>query len=184
MLMRSFTKREKGILLLLVVFLLAGLYFMVIHYPVTNRLEEIEERMLQVEDNTNLALVKAQEYNRMKKEMEEIFALPPEKVTVMPAYPNQSQLLYHYNMIFADLNPDIRMSEAKIEGNIASRNVSFSVTVGGFEEAKDFVGKLTGTGYRCLLQNLTVSPEEGDMERDAMTLSGNIVFYELVTNNG
>lgn len=180
MLMRSFTKREKIILLILVLFLLVGFYFLVIHYPVTTRLEEIESEKLMVEDQTNLAITKGQVYVKMKNELNEIFALPFDKITVMPAFDNQTQLLYNYQTIFADLSPDLRLGDVKFEGGIAVRTVSFTVTVPDFAAAKDFVKKLTGTGFRCLLTNITVAPEEGNLETDAIRLSGNIVFYELV----
>ncbi len=181
MLMRNFTKREKIILLVLVIFLLIGFYFIVIHYPVTSRLEEIEAEEMLTQEQTDLAIAKGQNYVKMKNELNDIFALPFDKITVMPSYDNQTTLLYNYQTIFEDLMPDLRFGEAKIEGNIASRTVSFNVTVSDYNAAKDVISKLTGTGFRCLLTNLTVSPEEGNLETDAIRLSGNIVFYELVT---
>lgn len=189
MLMRSFTKREKIILLVLVVFLLVGFYFLVIHYPVTTRLEEIESEKLMVEDQTNLAITKGQVYVKMKNELNEIFSLPFDKITVMPIYDNQTQLLFNYQTIFEDLAPDLRLGDVKIEGNIATRTVTFTVTVADFEAAKDFIRKLTGTGFRCLLQNITVTPEQsgsdsGSLENGALRLTGNIIFYELVTSGG
>ena len=174
MLMRNFTKREKIILLVLVIFLLIGFYFIVIHYPVTSRLEEIEAEEMLTQEQTDLAIAKGQNYVKMKNELNDIFALPFDKITVMPSYDN-------HQTIFEDLMPDLRFGEAKIEGNIASRTVSFNVTVSDYNAAKDVISKLTGTGFRCLLTNLTVSPEEGNLETDAIRLSGNIVFYELVT---
>ncbi len=181
MLMRSFTKREKIILLILVLFLIAGFYFLVIHYPVTTRLEEIESEKLMVEDQTNLAIAKGQVYVNMKNELNDIFAMPFDKITVMPAYDNRSQLFYDYQSIFEGLAPDLRFDKVKIDGNIAQRTVSFTTTVPDFNAAKDFISKLTGTGFRCLLQNITVSPTEGDLENNSIRLSGNIIFYELVT---
>lgn len=186
MLMRNFTKREKTVLLLLVIFLLVGLYFLVIHFPVTTRLEEIDAEMAMIEDETNIAIVKGQLYVNMKNELKDIFALPFDKITVMPAYDNQTTLFYNYQNIFDNLHPDINFGDVEFEGNVAMRNVSFTVTVSSFEEAKTFVNNLTGTGFRCLLENITVTPAEGSLENDAITLSGNIMFYELVgsdTNN-
>ena len=180
MLMHNFTKREKIVLLVLVVFLLIGFYFLVIPYPVTTRLEEIEAEKLMVEDQTNLAITKGQVYVKMKNELNEIFALPFEKITVMPAYDNHTQLLYNYQSIFRDLSPNLTFGNVSIDGGIATRTVSFTVTVKDYAEAKDFITKLTGTGFRCLLQNITVSPSDGNIEADQLTLSGNIIFYELV----
>ena len=38
---RRFTRREQGMILVLVLVILVGLYFYAVHYPIVNRLEEI-----------------------------------------------------------------------------------------------------------------------------------------------
>lgn len=180
MLMRSFTKREKIILLVLVLFLVAGFYFLVIHYPVTNRLEEIAAEKLEVEDQTNAAIAKGQVYIRMKNELNEIMSLPLDKLTVMPTYDNTQALWFYYRSIFVDVAPDLRFSDPKISGRIATRSMTFSFTAENYDIAKETLKQLTGTGFRCLLQNVTITPGDGNLADDALKVSGTIIFYELV----
>lgn len=180
MLMHSFTKREKIVLLVLVLFLVAGFYFLMIHYPVTTRLEEIEAEKLNVEDQTTLAIAKGQVYVKMRNELNDIKALPLDKLTVMPVYDNFQALFAYFRGIFDGVEPDIRFSEAKVDGRIATRSMSFSFTAPDYETAKSVLRKFTGTGYRCLLQNVTISPEDGDMQSNALRVSGTMIFYELI----
>ena len=180
MLLRSFNKREKIILLVLVLFLVVGFYFMMIHYPVTTRLEEIEAEKLNVEDQTNLAIAKGQVYIRMKNELNDIMALPLDKLTVMPSYDNFQTLTFYFTSIFQGIAPDIRFSNPIFSGRIATRSMSFSFNASDYETAKETLRQFTGTGFRCLLQNVTFSPEDGDLENNGVRVSGTIVFYELV----
>lgn len=180
MLMRSFTKREKIVLFVVAIALVIGFYFLTISYPVKNRLEEIELEKIDVEDQTTIATAVLANYNKMKNELEEIKSLPEESLTYMPEYDNKQTLIYYFNSVFAETAPDLRFDAAKIEGNIASRTISFNFTADNFESAKEILRLLTGTGFRCSMQNLTVSPTNGDLASDELRVSGSIIFYELV----
>ena len=180
MLMHSFTKREKIVLVILAIALVAGFYFLAIHYPVNQRLEEIKIEKAEVEDQTTLAMAKAQRYRTMQKELDEIFALSEDEITVMPPFDNKQTLTYIFNDVFADTAPNLRFADVKTDGNIATRSISFTFNADSYDAAKEILIKLTGTGYRCLLQNVTLAPTNGDVEYDGLTVSGNIVFYELI----
>lgn len=180
MLMRSFTKREKIVMLVLAIALLIGFYFLAIHYPVKTRLEEIELEKADVDEQTMLANAMLANYNKMKNELEEIFSEQDENITVMPEYDNKQTLIYYFNNVFADTAPNLQFSQAQINGNIASRTISFNFTADSFESARDILELLTGTGFRCSMDNITVSPTEGDIAHNELRVSGSIVFYELV----
>lgn len=180
MLMHSFTKREKIVLAVVAVVLLIGLYFWQIHYPVKTRLEEIEAEKLTVEDETSLATMMATQYQMMKEELDEIFALPEDQISVMPEFDNKENLTFIFDSVFADTAPDLRFDAVRIEGNIAMRSISFSFSADSWAAAKEILTLLTTTGYRCQLQNLSLSPEGGSVADSPLRVSGNIVFYELV----
>lgn len=178
--MRSFTKREKIVLFILVIALVFGFYFLAIHYPVKTRLEEIELEKIEVDDQTSIAMAVAQRYNSMKKELDEIFSLPEDKITVMPRYDNEQTLTLYFYTVFEDTAPDLRFDNVKTDGKIAKRSINFNFTAENYDSAKEILQQLTGTGFRCLLQNVTISPTNGDVEGDELRVSGNIVFYELI----
>ncbi len=180
MLMHSFTKREKVILIILAVACLIGFYFLAVHYPVKTRLEEIAIEKSLVDEQQMLADAKFANYTKMKNELEEIKQLPENELTFMPEFDNKQTLIYYFNNVFADTAPNLQFSNAKFEGRIASRTVSFNFNADNWEAAKSTLSLLTGTGFRCSMQNLTISPDAGDISSNSLKVSGNIEFYELV----
>ncbi len=179
MLMHSFTKREKIILIIAAIALVIGFYFLVIHYPVKTRLAEIEAEKLTVEDERMVADIKLASYNKMKNELDEIFAMPAEEITYMPQYDNAATLMSILDGIIPRSEYSISQSVSQ-EGNIAARTVNFNFVADDYMQAKQILGKLQSTGYRCLMQNLTIAPGDGSVTGKNVKVSGNIVFYELV----
>ncbi len=179
MLMHSFTKREKIILIIAAIALIIGFYFLVIHYPVKTRLAEIEAEKLTVEDERMVADIKLASYNKMKNELDEIFAMPAEEITYMPQYDNAATLMGILDGIIPRSEYSISQSVSQ-EGNIAARTVNFNFVADDYMQAKQILGKLQSTGYRCLMQNLTIAPGDGSVTGRNVKVSGNIVFYELV----
>ena len=179
LLTRRFSNREKALMLVLAVVLVIGLYVLLVHYPVTNRLQQAEYDAAEVEDEILVAQARQAVYNSMKDELAEIFAMPPQDVTVLPAYDNIENLVFLFNDIFAGTEPSLSFSNVQMQGNVAVRPVQFSFTAADYAQARRVLAALTGTGYRCLLDGLTFAPIDGDVENGALRVSGNITFYEL-----
>lgn len=176
---RRFTLREKVLLGLLIVILLIGLYFFLVHYPIENRLEEIASERDEVEMQIEIAEAREKIYNDMQEELQDIFTQPADEITYMPKYDNIQVLMSKFNEIFLDLEPRMTFSSVIIENGIVTRPISFSFQAPSYEKAKEVLIELTGTGFRCLLSNITVSPSSGSIFSDSLTVSGTITFYEL-----
>lgn len=197
MLMRSFTKREKFLLLVLVLIMLVGLYVLAVHNPVKANLARLEEEKADAELTLQVAEIKLGQYNKMKAELEEIFAQPQDQITVMPPYDNTKALMVQFNHIFGELEYDLSFSEVEFHENVATRAVQFTFDAPSYEEARLIVEKLTHTGNRSLMNTLSIAPAEKDGEggninlrsdlvakqrnirEGAQTVSGTITFYEL-----
>lgn len=181
---RRFSRREIALILLLVVILLVGMYFYFVHYPITQRHAEIEEEREEIALSTEVAEARYAVYQSMKSELAEIFAMPEDKLTVMPEYDNIQTLMNYFHVIFVDgTNEALNYDSVSVNGNIAKRTVRFSFTAVSYEQAKEILGQLAGTGYRCLLENVSLVPAEsgGEVETGALRVSGTITFYELAS---
>lgn len=181
---RSFSRREKFLLLLLVVVLLVGLYFLLVHYPIVTRMAEIETETDDVLYEQEIANARLAVYNTMQDELKVIFAMPADELTEMPAYDNAETLMLHLNRIFAGTNQRLSFDEIRVgeESNVAERTMRFSFDATSYKEARGVITDLTNTGYRCLLDSLSISPtDDGSVETGALGVSGTITFYELVT---
>lgn len=179
MLMHNFSKREKVIIFIAAIALVIGFYFLVIHYPCKTRLAEIEQEKVTVEDETMLANIMLDSYRGMKNELDQIFAMPEDEITYMPEYDNVVTLMSILDGIIPRSEYNLSQSVGT-EGNIAKRTMNFNFSASDYEHAKEILEQLQGTGYRCLMQNLTIAPSDGSVTGRDVKVSGSIIFYELV----
>ena len=178
---RSFTRREQVMIIVLVLTILVGLYFYAVHYPIVNRMDEIAQEHEELALKTEVAEARYAIYQSMKAELEKIFAMPKDELTVMPEYDNFQTLMNYFNVIFQGTDPSLNFDAVRVDGKIAARTVRFSFTAEGYAQAKRILGQLTGTGYRCLMENVSLVPvdNEEEVETGALKVSGSITFYEL-----
>lgn len=204
MLMRSFTKREKFLLLVLVLVMLAGLYVLAVHNPVKASLTRLAQEKEDAELRLQVAQIKAKQYNEMKAELEEIFAMPKDQLTVMPPYDNTKALMVQFNHIFGELEYDLAFSPATFNDNVATRAVQFTFDAPSYEEARIIIERLNRTGNRSLMNTLSIAPaapkgennrggninlrtdrvtQQRNIREGVQTVSGTITFYELAEGN-
>lgn len=185
MLTKKFTRREKVLLTLLAAVMLLGLYFILVQYPISTRMDALEAQRQSLELDLELAQERLQKYEAMRSELDEIFSLPEDEITVMPAYDNIEQLMIRFDAIFAGMEPQLSFERVSTDGGVAVRPVRFTFTASDYQAARDILTRLTGTGWRCLMDGVSIVPS-GDGARTvaggAVTVSGTITFYE--TMNG
>ncbi len=177
---RSFTRREKVMIIVLLVVLIGGLYFMAVHYPIVNRMGQIERDAENIDVQIEAAEVKSNEYIAMKQELDEILSQPKEDITVMPPYNNIETLMLKLDTIFDGTNPDFDFGQVSITDDIATRTINFTCTAKNYKQARRLLRDLTGTGYRCLLDSFTLAPVDGNLYGGELKVSGVITFYEYV----
>ncbi len=205
MLMRSFTRREKVLLVLLAVVVLIGLYVLLVHNPVKQQLADLAQEKADLELSVQVVKARQEQYNKMKAELDEIFAMPKDEITVMPPYDNIEALTVQLNGIFLGLEPNLQFQEPTRENEeerVITRPIQFTFEAPSYQVARDIVEKLTHTGNRALMDSLSIAPA-GVQERDErliahladpqyvgvgegvgiqygpLKVSGTINFYEL-----
>ncbi len=191
MLMRSFSRREKVMLVILALILVVGLYVLLVQRPVEAKLDELALEVEDLELKQQVAEIKLNQRNSMKKELDEIFALPQDQITVMPPYDNLETLMVQFNGIFMGLEPKLSFPEVRFEEGIATRPIQFEVVVPSYDQARAILTRLTHTGYRSLLDGLSITPAEeipnlrGELragrsiQQGNVAVRGTIYFYEL-----
>ena len=178
MLNRRFTRREKLLLLLLALIGVMGLYFYLVHYPVTSELAEIDAQRADVADQYAIAQCWSASYKSMREELDEIAKMPEGSVTVMPDYDNSQALIRYFDTIFAGVSPELDYSARELGGGVYERTVRFSFYAWDYGDAREILSDLLSTGWRCQMTEVSLVPEEGDLETDLLRVTGTIVFYE------
>ena len=196
MLMRSFSRREKVMLVILALVLVVGLYFLFVHRPVEARLEELALEQEDLDLQTQVAQIRLAQRNSMQAELDEIFALPKDRITVMPEYPNLEKLMMQFDSIFMGLEPRLSFPAVRFNEGIATRPIDFEFEAPSYEEGRAILTRLTRTGNRSLLDGLSITPsqirtttirgrvttqrvENGNIQEGSVVVKGTIYFYEL-----
>ncbi len=192
MLMRSFSRREKVLLVILALILVVGLYVLLIQRPVEAKLDELALEKEDLELQQEMAQIKLDQRNMMKEELDEIFALPQDQITVMPPYDNIETLMVQFNAIFMGLEPKLSFPEVRFEEGIATRPIQFEFVAPSYDQARAILTRLTRTGYRSLLDGLAIKPVSertgrrsgellagGNIQQGPVLVQGTIYFYEL-----
>lgn len=183
---RKLTARELVLLIFLITLLLVGLYFWLVYYPIRDRISDLNKEQDDLEVRMAVAEIRKANYDRMKRELDEI--LQEENPTHMPSYDNIDKLVDRFAEAFtgnggdeAAYEPDIIYSSPVYSDGIYARSIRFSFRCADYGTAKKILADLLGTGYRCLMTDLSVEPasSEGDVQNGPVAVETTIVFYEL-----
>lgn len=175
---RRLTARELVLLGILAAVLLVSGYVMLFYLPVTAELDRLANETELCRAQLTAAQQRAEEKQRMERELEELFA-QPEPPQGMPAYDNVQQVMFELNAILASAE-EYALSFGTVDAgeSIVHRRISLSFTSGSYEQAKAVLQQLHGSVYRCMLDDLRLSLDSG--QQDSVTVSGSIVFFEYV----
>ncbi len=192
---RKISVREAILLIVLVLALVVGCYFLLVYYPIRDRESALADEMEAVELRDTVASARLETYKMMMEAIAEIEKIPEAERTEIPIYneTTERELLTRLHIIFDDLTePNVTYNEPRLNSyNIYERVVNFSFKVElddenpegpqtAYEQTKTILTRLTKElKHRSMLSRLTVSPDSGSIfSSEALTVSGTITFYE------
>ena len=153
---RSFSTREKVLILVLVALLLvACYYFLVVKNVADTKAEndlQLQEIQMQVDTQTALAMART----RMENELDELNTL----LSGVGTY-------------------DVKFSQPELDGELVRRPVTITYTVAGYNEALGIVQSLQNGTYRCDVTDFALTGKmlaDGSIESVSATLD--VTYYE------
>ncbi len=178
-------------LIILALVLVVGLYVLLVQRPVEAKVDELALEKEDLELRQQVAEIKLGQYNKMKNELDEIFAMPKDQLTVMPPYDNIETLMVQFNAIFMGLEPKLSFPAVQFEEGVATRPIQFEFAAPSYDQARAILTRLTRTGYRSLLDGLSITPADAtvtsrdvllagrNIQQGTVAVRGTIYFYEL-----
>ena len=173
---RQLTTREWLLLALLGVLLLVSGYMLLFYMPQTAQrdrcLQEAADRRVEIE----AAQLRLEEKRRMEQELEALFSSGTPPLSIAD-YDNLQPVMFELNAILA-ATEDYSLSFSTVDASqpIVRRSISMSFTTGSYASAKAVLQQLHDSAFRCMLDSVTITLGQG--ERDAVSVSGSIVFFE------
>lgn len=176
---RDFTTREKIMLLILTLILLAAGYYVVVDQPIRTAINEA--RSQQEELNTELMFLqtKAAALSSMKSELESIEQ--GESLGKMGSYNNSKAELDELNRLLKAADTyDISFSNVTRDGDLIRRAFSLTFSASDYDKAAELVKSLCSGEWRCIVSDIRVVGEEDDLRAGKVNVGVTATFYETM----
>ncbi len=175
MLQYTFSKREKVLMVILAVLLLAALWYVAVY----KGCEENYRKAVTATQNAQLefdtATVKAAKLKTMQAELDKIKASGTVQ-TVLPAYDNVQSLTAQLNAVLAQAeNYTLSFDEPVAgDGGVMRRAVTLTFGCGSYETAKTVVTQLGHQSFRSLIDSVAISQAGASTVRSSSSIVGTV----------
>ncbi len=181
MLSRQFTTREKVLLLILALILLAELYYLLVHRRVQTEIEDARTRIETATVFYDIESAKAVKKKEMKKKIQE--AGKDGSIRPLPDYDNSANVVAYLNGVMASVEEyDLVFNEVEFSDYVAMRPLSMSFNCQGYPAVRNIVTQLENGPYYCEVTGLSMAADDGasDMTGGGVSVQMTAVFYEYV----
>ena len=174
------TARESVMLVFLLVLVIGVGYYMGFYTPLQNELASIANQSSDLDTQIAMATGKLGKMDQMQAELDEIFARPADEITEIAPYDNKEVVLNQLYGILGQANDySLNFTDPDVQDDgTVRRNISMSFHCSSYEAAKEVIRDLTDSQWRCLVSNLAISCNEGDMMSYGVNVSATITFFE------
>ena len=175
MMSRAFTRREKILMIVMAVLLLAILYYEFLYKPTEQAMVTYDTTDL--ETQLMMEQTKAATISQMQ---EAIDTMKTESTSLVPSYNNQKNEVAMMNDIFdAATDYNLTFSAPTADGDSVRRSVAVSFTASSYSAAEKIIQEIHDCQYRCLIQNIDISAGEGGrISSGAVSVGMNVIFFE------
>ena len=182
---KQFTRREKILLVILALLLLAAVYFWVVHLPVTETLADVQAQKEDISANLMILEAQQQRMEKMQAELDEILSQP--NVAEIPKYDNLQRVMDFLNTVLRSVNEytlSFQGLQQPEDGDILRRTIQMTFSCSSYTEARNVIEQLQNCAYRCQISDFSMTPvvPEGQTRDDnAALLDGSVQVSLTVT---
>ncbi|HPX71054.1 MAG TPA: type II secretion system protein GspM, partial [Bacillota bacterium] len=155
---KSFTSREKFLLLVLAVIVVVAAYYMLIHRPISESLESIASQKEAAETEIVILQAKAAQLSSMKKELEEIERSGSK--SYVPLYDNLSAEMSFLSSVLQDSTYDytLNFTGTTEKDGVVRRGVQIHFSTENYSVACRIIEKLQNSEFCCRIGDVTMVP--------------------------
>ena len=154
---RSLTRREKGLLILLGVLLVAAAYYLAVHRVVVDNLADIATQKSEAETEITINSAKVAQLKNMKAELAEIEEHGIK--SVVPVYDNLSkEIVFLNNVLKGTTDYTINFSSLTTTQGIARRVANLEFTTPSYDKSCSIVDQLQNCEYCCRIGDVIMEP--------------------------
>ena len=180
---RAFTKREKVMIIILAVIILAICYFKLMLEPINEQIESYQTMTETEQTEITQNQAKLASMKKMQKELDEIYASNDAKP--LPTYDNADVMLTDLNKILSsakDYTLSFGGTETLEEASyIMRRPVSLVFYTDTYAQARDIIDELHDSENINQISDVSISMDD-DRDND-VTVTLSISYFEVVGND-
>lgn len=180
---RSFSTREKVLIMVLVLIALVAFYYFAVVQNVADTKAANAELEAKLEQDITIANAQAQQFTTMQKELDAMRAhggtLP-----VVAAYDNVGNELDELNTVLASTSAyNVSFSPPTVSGETVRRPVTLTYTAANYDEAINIVSRLLNGTYRCEVTDFSLTAKlQSSGTPESVNATLNLTFYETTKN--
>jgi uncharacterized protein YpmS len=174
------TARESIMLVFLVVLIIGVGYYMGFYTPLQNEMASIASQSVDCETQIATSMAKVNKMDEMQAELDEIFARPAEEITEIAPYDNKEVVLNQlYGILGRTQDYSLNFTDPEVQDDgTVRRNISMSFNCDSYAAAKRVIKDLTDSPWRCLVSNLSIASDDGDIMTQVVTVTATITYFE------
>lgn len=177
---RSFSTREKVLLLILAFLLLGCFYYLVVLQPSLNAIAQAQSKLGGVQDEIVVQQAIATKKTQLEAQIEQEKA---EGITrkSLPAYDNTKNEITALDTILSEANNySINFSDADTSNSLVRRKVSITFSTSSYAAAQSVLTKLINCQYTCLVGDITITGDELGQTGSTGTVNAaaTVTFFE------
>lgn len=184
---RALTRREKVLMTVLALLLMALAYYLLVYQPVREELASIRSGMQDMESRIALEQAKAVRLEQMREQLESLGHSEESGLTPMAEYDNaQNVMAALASVLSSAAYYDLSFSPVAADGRLVRRSIGMTFGCAGYADAREILRRLAACPYRCSIGDFSITAEppaaaaaEPDLTRDSVRVSLTVTFYEL-----
>ncbi len=176
---RDFTKKEKILIVILVIVILALCYYRFIHVPITDQIEAARTESYQLDDEQTIAVAKLAKTKKMQEEVE---ALKENgELTYMPSYNASKDEVAFLNKVLANASEfNVTFTDITRSGDQIRRNLSLKFSTADYKGAMNIVKQLYQSENRLVINDMSVNISNSAKSNENVSVSLAATFYETM----
>ena len=175
---RDFTLKEKILLLLLALVLIVLGYYQFIDKPCRRDIAEAQAEQEALQMELTAVNKKIETLDSMQNEINAIASSG--KTSMMPSYNNSRNVTRLLNDVLGGLGYSITFSNVTRNADQIRRNISLQFVCPDYQSMEDLFRQLTGSEYRCLLDDVSGSVNNRYNDDKSVTVNATATFYETM----
>lgn len=180
---RSFSTREKVLMLVLVLLLIAAGYYFLVVKNVADTMTANEQQLEEIQTSISVQQALANDRVRMQAELAALG--DNENLPEVAIYDNIRNELDELNALLGSTTAyNLSFGQPELDGQLVRRTVKVSYTMPSYASALDVVRKLENGKYRCLITDFSMQGEllaNGSVNSVNATLS--VTYLETINGS-